>query len=89
MLYTALDMAATRTQIYLTADQRRKLDELRSREGKSLAQVIREAIDAYLGHRSDTDIEKALEETFGIAPDFSIPSRRELWGSRGSRPPGH
>lgn len=89
MLYTALYMPALRTQIYLTAEQREQLDEVAGREGKSLAQVIREAIDAYLDHRSDDDIEHAMEKTFGSVPDFSIPSRQQLWGSRGSRPARH
>src|SRR2546428_13210341 len=48
LLYTLLYMPATRTQIYLTAEQRKKLDARRKRERKSLAAVVREAIDAYL-----------------------------------------
>src|SRR3989441_10677069 len=37
MLYTALYMSATRTQIYLSAEQRRRLEARRKRERKSLA----------------------------------------------------
>src|SRR4051794_13825399 len=43
-LYTALYMAATRTQVYLTAAQRERLDELAKRDGRSLASHIREAL---------------------------------------------
>lgn len=77
MLYTALYMAAAlRTQIYITADQRARLDELRTREGKSLAQLIREALDAYVEERQP-DPASALEATFGAHPELRPPSRDE------------
>lgn len=76
MLYTALYMASTRTQIYLTEEQRRRLDELSEREGKSLAQLIREAVDAYLGRRRP-DLEEVMDATFGALPDLEVPSRDE------------
>ena len=41
MLY----MAATRTQIYLTPKQRERLDAIRGRDGRSLAAVVRDAVD--------------------------------------------
>src|ERR1051325_2374993 len=43
-VYAVLYMAATRTQIYLTKEQRRALDARMRRDDKSLAQLIREAI---------------------------------------------
>src|SRR5467141_1112958 len=52
MLYTALYMAARRTQIYLTAEQRKRLDERRRRERRTLAEIVRQAVDAYLADRS-------------------------------------
>lgn len=92
MMYTALYMAATRTQVYLTAEQRRKIDDIRERDGRTLAQVIRDALDAYL-ESNHIDAEKVLEETFGIAPDFTVPPRSEwnrredrIWERRGERP---
>jgi ribosome maturation protein Sdo1 len=75
MLYAALYMPSTRTQIYLTAEQRRKLDERAEREGRTLAHVIREAVDEYLDDAPDPD--EALRETFGSLPDLSVPSRDE------------
>ena len=81
MMYTAQYMASLRTQIYLTREQRERLDEVRRREGKPLAQVVREAIDAYLGSHSDEDVERAMHQTFGIDPSFSVPSRSE-WDRR-------
>jgi len=69
-------MAATRTQIYLTAEQRKRLDELGRREGKTLAQVIREAVDAFL-ETDKPDVKKAFDSTFGSLPDLEVPSRDE------------
>jgi hypothetical protein len=69
-------MAATRTQIYLTADQRARLDAIRRREGKSLAQVVRDAVDAHVG-RSSPSLAEVLEATAGTMPDLKVPSRDE------------
>jgi predicted DNA-binding protein len=77
VLYTALYMAgALRTQIYITADQRARLDELRLRDGKSLAELIREALDAYVEERRPDPV-SALDSTFGVHPGFKAPSRDE------------
>jgi predicted DNA-binding protein len=90
MLYTALYMAATRTQIYLTEEQRERLDELAGRRAVSMATVVRDAIDAYLGEAQE-DVGVALDETFGSIPTLEVPSRAEWRGSdgrmqRGTRP---
>jgi predicted DNA-binding protein len=69
-------MSSTRTQIYLTRDQRKRLDELRRRESKTLAQLVREAIDAYLGTKQ-VDVDDALKASFGTMPDLEVPSRDE------------
>lgn len=75
-MYTALYMPSTRTQIYLTDDQRRRLDARGRRAGSSMAHMIREAVDAYLADdRPDT--QAALDETFGTLPDLELPSRDE------------
>jgi metal-responsive CopG/Arc/MetJ family transcriptional regulator len=75
VLYTALYMASTRTQIYLTKEQRAKLDALGKREHKTLAELIREAVDRYLEESPKRD--EVLKRTFGIAPDFEVPDRSE------------
>jgi predicted DNA-binding protein len=69
-------MAATRTQIYLTASQRERLDALGHREGKPLAELVRDAVDEYLAHTLP-DTGAALEATFGALPDLDVPSRDE------------
>jgi hypothetical protein len=76
MLYTVLYMPSTRTQIYLTEEQRRQLDVRGRRSGAPLARMIREAVDAYLANdRPDT--QAALDEAFGSLPDLQLPSRDE------------
>lgn len=83
MLYTALYMASTRTQIYLTDDQRRRLDARGRRSGQPLARMIREAVDAYLAD-DRPDVQVVLDETFGTLPELETPGRDE-W-ERGADP---
>jgi predicted DNA-binding protein len=68
-------MSATRTQIYLTAEQRRRIDQVAAARGITLAEVVRNALDAYL--TDDVDPSDALAATFGAVPDASVPSRDE------------
>lgn len=68
-------MAATRTQVYLTATQRRQIDELIARNGQSLAWVVREALDQYLAE--PTDRREAIDGTFGAIPGIAVPPRDE------------
>ena len=75
-------MAATRTQVYLTKEQRARLDEIRRRDGRPLAELVREAIDAYLG-RSVPSVDDALGETAGVLPDLEVPKRDEWDRGRG------
>jgi Ribbon-helix-helix domain len=69
-------MAATRTQVYLTTNQRQRLDELVQRRGVPLAQLVREAVDLYL-EEAQPNLEAALAATFGAMPDLEVPSRDE------------
>lgn len=75
-----LYMSALRTQIYLTAEQRRDLDALAAREGATLAGLIREAVDEYLAMRPG-DADHALRESFGSIPDAAAVPRHE-WDRR-------
>jgi hypothetical protein len=69
-------MGSLRTQVYLTRDQRRKLDARARREDKTLAAVIRDAVDAYMAEEP-ADIERALTSTFGALPNLVVPARSE------------
>ncbi len=68
-------MSATRTQVYLTTEQRRLIDEIARAEGVSLAEVVRRALDVYLGTARDPG--PALAATFGADPEAAAPSRDE------------
>ena len=69
-------MPATRTQIYLTESQRRRIDEIVQAEGLTLAEVVRRALDKYL-ESAVPDADTALRATFGAVPDASTPDRDE------------
>ena len=68
-------MAATRTQVYLTDEQRRFIDDIAHAEGVTLAEVIRKALDVYL--YTERDPRAALDATFGADPEAHAPSRDE------------
>lgn len=76
MMYTLLYMPAVRTQIYLTAAQRARIDELRRSDGRSLAEVVRAALDVYLeAGAPPTDAD--FRASFGSSPRLEVPSRDE------------
>ena len=86
VLYAALYMAATRTQIYLTDEQRRRLDARSRRTGATLARMIRDAVDAYLIEDAPS-LAAALDDTFGALPDLELASREDRnGGARGTHP---
>jgi hypothetical protein len=102
VLYTAQYMAATRTQVYLTEEQRRQIEELRAHDGRTLAEVIRTALDEYLATHGPVvqearraELQRVLDETFGIAPDFEVPPRDDWdrfdrdWNRIERDPPRH
>ena len=66
---------STRTQIYLTDEQRRRIDELAAAEGISMAEIVRRALDGYL--EDQPDHEAALAATYGAIRDLKVPSRDE------------
>lgn len=68
-------MAATRTQVYLTEEQRRMIDEVAKAEGVTLAEVVRRALDSYLDAERDAAL--TLASTFGSDRDARAPSRDE------------
>ena len=60
--------------MYFTEEQRRRLDAKARREGKTLAAVVREAVDAYVAE-TPVDLDAVLDETFGSMPDLEVPDR--------------
>lgn len=69
-------MSATRTQVYLTEEQRQRIDVVAEAEGVTMAEIIRRALDSYLEDETP-DPELALAATFGAAPDATVPNRDE------------
>ncbi|MBA3286643.1 MAG: CopG family transcriptional regulator [Acidimicrobiia bacterium] len=67
-------MSATRTQIYLTDEQRERIDRAATAEGITMAEVIRRAVDQFVDDRGGA---AALQATFGAVPDATPPSRDE------------
>lgn len=66
-------MPSTRTQVYLTDEQRERVDRVAASEGLTMEQVIRRALDRNLDDLPGPDA--ALDVTFGAAPDAAAPSR--------------
>lgn len=50
-MYTEVEMAARRTQIYLDDELRERIDRARARDGGTMAEVVREALNVYLTRR--------------------------------------
>ncbi|HEY5195425.1 MAG TPA: CopG family transcriptional regulator [Solirubrobacteraceae bacterium] len=67
-------MSATRTQVYFTEVQRESLDALARDQGKTLAAIVREAVDAYVATASP-DADAVLDASFGSMPDLESADR--------------
>ena len=70
-------MASSRTQIYLTEQQRQRVDELADERAVSMATVVRDAVDAYLWEVRE-EVSGTVVETFGSAPTLEVADRAEL-----------
>ena len=70
-------MSSTRTQVYLTQEQRAQVDQFADSLGITMAEVIRRALTAYLSDIAP-DSADALTSTFGAITDLTVP-RREQW----------
>ena len=69
-------MSATRTQVYLTEQQRQRIDELAGIEGVTLAEIVRRALDAYFSSYIP-DASASFSRTFNAVTDIEVPSRDE------------
>jgi hypothetical protein len=68
-------MSSIRTQVYLTEKQRDRIDRIARARGVTMAEIIRSAVDEYVG--DDDDQAAALASTFGADPSVDAPSRDE------------
>ena len=67
-------ISSTRTQVYVTDEERERIDGVAAIEGVAMVQVIRRAADEYLD--GGPDPEAALAATFGAVPDAGRPVTR-------------
>lgn len=58
-----------RTQIYLTTEQKQKLDRLSKARGIPMAELVREAVEQYITHEQKSDAEEVLSRTYAIWAD--------------------
>jgi predicted DNA-binding protein len=68
-------MSMTRTQVYLPHELRARIDERARAEGKTMAEVVREAVERYVD--TPPDVDAVLDATFGSVPHVEVPSRDE------------
>ena len=61
----------TRTQIYLTDEQRDNLGTRAARTGRPMSELIREALDEYLRRHADERRQEVLRATAGLWADRS------------------
>lgn len=74
-------MPMTRTQVYLTEEQHRLMQQLAARQEASMASLIREALQEYIARRmSPTD---PLQEIIGLGasgvPDGALRHDRDIY----------
>ena len=67
LMYTRPTM--TRTQIYLTDEQRDSLGDQAARSGRPMSELIREALDEYLGRHADERRREVLRAAAGLWAD--------------------
>lgn len=75
-----------RTQISLTHEERRALDAVSARTGKSVSALIRDAVDAaYLGGGTTADDTEAMRHSFGSWSSGDIDGAEFVEGLRPGR----
>lgn len=67
-------MPMTRTQIYLPEELRERLDERARAEGKTMAEVVRDAVERYVD--TPDDVEAALDATRNHRDFAKVPKLR-------------
>jgi len=56
-----------RTQVLLSVEQRRRVEQLAARSSVSVGELIRRAIDDYLPPTSTQDRQRALDDLFALS----------------------
>ena len=71
-----------RTQIYLTEEQRKRLEAISRARSVPMADVVRDAVDQYLLAGGSSQFLTALKETFGAVTEWKdkdgVAIQREL-----------
>jgi len=79
-----------RTQIYLTSDQKARLEAIAGSRSVSMADVIRDAVSQYLAGSGNEHRLNVLRDTFGAVAEWKCHDGVELarqMRSQWSRPP--
>ncbi|MFQ5481031.1 MAG: ribbon-helix-helix protein, CopG family [Thermodesulfobacteriota bacterium] len=59
-----------RTQIQMTEDQVKRLKKMASVEHRSMADLIRQAVDCFVAKKAGADIEKQRDRAIALAGSF-------------------
>lgn len=59
-----------RTQVYLTSEQKARLEALARARSVPMADVVRDAVDQYLAASEPRDLLAAINKTFGTVPEW-------------------
>jgi hypothetical protein len=83
-------MVALRTQIYLDESLRRRIDRVAAREGRSMAEIVRLALDSYLSEeeRARRPLDPATSRWLGAwagKDTGELPSVRDQLAKRAER----
>lgn len=83
-----MHMYTERTQVLLTAEQRRRLERRAEDEHRSVGSVIRDAVDAYTGStgRTRSDAAASLLATGAPVDDWQVMEREIERGASAASP---
>lgn len=70
-------MSTDPLQVTLTPAQRDALERRAIREGRTVAELVQDAIDHYLVRGDASLVNAASSRTYGALPDLDLPSRTE------------
>jgi metal-responsive CopG/Arc/MetJ family transcriptional regulator len=65
-------MARRQTLVQLSDELLERLDSYRAREGRSRSEVVREAIESYLAHDREAEIDRLLVDAYTRQPPEEV-----------------